>query len=140
MSKKDNNIKKNIIKKEEKKDEIKENESDEENNINEIKDDNDKEENIRNSEMMQDLKNELSDKPINYDNNSNSYLNKYMKEVEQYEKDHFVNITVPKKVIKQLKRKDNNVDDLYKLDSNLKIISNTLNDNFDKKNKPNKPI
>ena len=93
-------------------------------------------EKIRNSEMMQDLKNELSDKPINYDNNSNSYLNKYMKEVEQYEKDHFVNITVPKKVIKQLKRKDNNVDDLYKLDSNLKIISNTLNDNFDKKNKP----
>ena len=90
-------------------------------------------EKIRNSEMMQDLKNELSDKPINYDNNSNSYLNKYMKEVEDYEKDHFVNITVPKKVIKQLKRKDNNVDDLYKLDSNLKIISNTLNDNFDKK-------
>ena len=97
-------------------------------------------EKIRNSEMMQDLKNELSDKPINYDNNSNSYLNKYMKEVEQYEKDHFVNITVPKKVIKQLKRKDNNVDDLYKLDSNLKIISNTLNDNFDKKNKPNNDI
>ena len=93
-------------------------------------------EKIRNSEMMQDLKNELSDKPINYDNNTNSYLNKYMKEVEQYEKDHFVNITVPKKVIKQLKRKDNNVDDLYKLDSNLKILSNTLNDNFDKKNKP----
>jgi len=91
-------------------------------------------EKIRNSEMMRDLKNELSDKPINYDNNTNSYLNKYMKEVEQYEKDHFVNITVPKKVIKQLKRKDNNVDDLYKLDSNLKILSNTLNDKFDKKN------
>ena len=91
-------------------------------------------EKIRNSEMMRDLKNELSDKPINYDNNTNSYLNKYMKEVEQYEKEHFVNITVPKKVIKQLKRKDNNVDDLYKLDSNLKILSNTLNDNFDKKN------
>ena len=95
-------------------------------------------EKIRNSEMMQDLKNELSDKPINYDNNTNSYLNKYMKEVEQYEKDHFVNITVPKKVIKQLKRKDNNVDDLYKLDSNLKILSNTLNDNFDKKNNSSK--
>ena len=57
--------------------------------------------------------------------------------VEKYEKDHFVNITVPKKVIKQLKRKDNNVDDLYKLDSNLKILSNTLNDNYDK-NKNNK--
>ena len=94
-------------------------------------------EKIRNSEMMKDLKNELSDKPINFDNNSNSYLNKYMKEIEQYEKDHFVNITVPKKVIKQLKRKDNNVDDLYKLDSNLKILSNTLNDNYDKKNNSN---
>ena len=93
-------------------------------------------EKIRNSEMMQDLKNEISDKPINFDNNSNSYLNKYMKEVEQYEKDHLVNITVPKKVIKQLKRKDNNMDDLYKLDSNLKILSNTLTDKFDKsKNK-----
>ena len=95
-------------------------------------------EKIRNSEMMRDLKNEMSDKPINFDNNSNSYLNKYMKEVEQYERDHFVNITVPKKVIKQLKRKDNNVDDLYKLDSNLKILSNTLNDNFDKNKNSNK--
>ena len=94
-------------------------------------------EKIRNSEMMRNLKNEISDKPINFDNNSDSYLNKYMKEVEKYEKDHFVNITVPKKVIKQLKRKDNNVDDLYKLDSNLKILSNTLNDNYDK-NKNNK--
>jgi hypothetical protein len=99
-------------------------------------------EKIRNSEMMQDLKNEISDKPINFDNSSNSYLNKYMKEVEKYEKDHFVNITVPKKVIKQLKRKDNNVDDLYKLDSNLKILSNTLNDNYNKsknKNPKEKP-
>ena len=95
-------------------------------------------EKIRNSEMMRDLKNEMSDKPINFDNNSNSYLNKYMKEVEQYEREHFVNITVPKKVIKQLKRKDNNVDDLYKLDSNLKILSNTLNDNFDKNKNSNK--
>ena len=96
-------------------------------------------EKIRNSEMMRDLKNEISDKPINFDNNSNSYLNKYMKEVEKYEKDHFVNITVPKKIIKQLKRKDDNVDDLYKLDTNLKILSNTLNDNYDKnKNKNSK--
>ena len=95
-------------------------------------------EKIRNSEMMINLKNEMSDKPINYDNNSNSYLNKYMKEIEQYEREHFVNITVPKKVIKQLKRKDNNVDDLYKLDSNLKILSNTLNDNFDKNKSSNK--
>ena len=94
-------------------------------------------EKIRNSEMMRNLKNEISDKPINFDNNSDSYLNKYMKEVEKYEKEHFVNITVPKKVIKQLKRKDNNVDDLYKLDSNLKILSNTLNDNYDKKKNNN---
>ena len=90
-------------------------------------------EKIRNSEMMRNLKNEMSDKPISFDNSSNSYLNKYMKEVEDYEKEHFVNITVPKKIIKQLKRKDNNVDDLYNIDSNLKLLSNTLNDNFDKK-------
>ena len=90
-------------------------------------------EKIRNSEMMRNLREEMSDKPINYDNNSNSYLNKYMKDIEKYENDHFVNITVPKKVIKQLKKKDNNVEDLYKIDSNLKILSNTLNDNFDKK-------
>ena len=92
-------------------------------------------EKIRNSEMMRNLKNEMSDKPMSFDNNSNSYFNKYMKEVEEYEKDHFVNITVPKKVIKQLKRKDENVDDLYKIDSELKILSNTLNDSYNKKNK-----
>ena len=85
--------------------------------------------------MMRNLREEMSDNPTLYDNNSNSYLNKYMKEVEKYEKDHFVNITVPKKVIKQLKRKDNNVDDLFKIDSNLKILSNTLNDNYDKNKK-----
>ena len=92
-------------------------------------------EKIRNSEMMRNIKNEMSDKPMSFDNNSNSYFNKYMKEVEEYEKDHFVNITVPKKVIKQLKRKDENVDDLYKIDSELKILSNTLNDSYNKKNK-----
>ena len=85
-------------------------------------------EKIRNSEMIRNLKNEMSDNPINFDNNSNSYYNKYMKEKEEYEKEHFVNITVPKKVIKQLKRKDNNVEDLYKLDTDLKILSNTIND------------
>ena len=84
---------------------------------------------------MRNLKNEMSDKPINIDNNSNSYLNKYMKEVDEYEREHFVNISVPKKVIKQLKRKDNNMDDLFKIDSNLKILSNTLNDNYDKNKK-----
>ena len=85
-------------------------------------------EKIRNSEMIRNLKNEMSDNPINFDNNSNSYYNKYMKEKEEYEKEHFVNITVPKKVIKQLKRKDNNVEDLYKLDTDLKILSNTINE------------
>ncbi len=92
-------------------------------------------EKIRNSEMMRSLREEMSDKPTNYDNNSNSYLNKYMKQVEKYEKDHFVNITVPKKLIKQLKRKDNNVEDLYKIDSDLKILSNTLNEDGYSKNK-----
>ena len=85
-------------------------------------------EKIRNSEMMRNLREEMSDKPTNYDNNSNSYYNKYMKEVEEYEKEHFVNITVPKKVIKQLKKKDRNIDDLYKIDTNLKILSNTLDE------------
>ena len=78
--------------------------------------------------MMRNLREEMSDKPTNYDDNSNSYYNKYMKEVEEYEKEHFVNITVPKKVIKQLKKKDRNIDDLYKIDTNLKILSNTLDE------------
>ena len=85
-------------------------------------------EKIRNSEMMRNLREEMSDNPINYDNNRNSYYNKYMKEIEEYEKEHFVNITVPKKVIKQLKKKDNNIDDLSKIDTDLKILSNTLNE------------
>ena len=94
-------------------------------------------EKIRNSEMMRNLREEMSDNPTLYDNNSNSYLNKYMKEVEKYENDHFVNITVPKKVIKQLKKKDNNVDDLLKIDTNLKLLSNTINEKsyLDKSNK-----
>ena len=29
--------------------------------------------------MMRNLKNEMSDKPMSFDNNSNSYFNKYMK-------------------------------------------------------------
>ena len=91
-------------------------------------------EKIRNSEMLKDLRNEISDKPINYDNNNNSHYNKYMKEVEEYEKDHFVNVQVPKKVIKQLKKKDNNTDDLTKLDKELKILSNTIiNQKYDEK-------
>ena len=97
-------------------------------------------EKIRNSEIMRNLREEMSDNPTLIDNNKNSYLNKYMKEIEKYENDHFVNITVPKKVIKQLKKKDNNVDDLYKIDTNLKILSSTLNDkNYsnDKKDKYN---
>ena len=94
-------------------------------------------EKIRNSEMMRNLREEMSDNPTLYDNNSNSYLNKYMKEVEKYENEHFVNITVPKKVIKQLKRKDNNVDDLLKIDTNLKLLSNTINEKS-YSDKPNK--
>ena len=85
-------------------------------------------EKIRNSELMRNLREEMSDNPKLYDNNSNSYLNKYMKEIEEYEKEHFVNITVPKKIIKQLKKKDNNVDDLYKIDTQLKLLSSSLND------------
>ena len=95
-------------------------------------------EKIRNSETMRNLREEMSDNPTMFDNDRNSYLNKYMKEIEKYENDHFVNITVPKKVIKQLKKKDNNVDDLYKIDTNLKILSSTLYDkNYikDKKDK-----
>ena len=97
-------------------------------------------EKIRNSETMRNLREEMSDNPTLFDNDKNSYLNKYMKEIEKYENDHFVNITVPKKVIKQLKKKDNDVDDLYKIDTNLKILSSTLNDkNYskDKKDKNN---
>ena len=85
-------------------------------------------EKIRNSEMMRNLREEMSDNPKYIDNNNNSYLNKYMKEVEEYEREHMTNISIPKKVIKQLKKKDNNVEDLYKLDTNLKILSNTLNE------------
>ena len=91
-------------------------------------------EKIRNSEMMRNLREEMSENPVNIDNNSNSYLNRYMKEVEEYENEHLVRVTVPKKMIKQLKKKDNNVDDLYKIDTNLKLISNVLDDKNNSKN------
>ena len=86
--------------------------------------------------MMKNLRNEMSDNPISYDDN-NSHLNKYMKQIEEYEKEHFVNITVPKKIIKQLKKKDNNIDDLHKIDTELKILSNTLNDKKSNSNNDN---
>ena len=96
-------------------------------------------EKIRNSELLRNLREEMSDNPKLYDNNSNSYLNKYMEENEEYEKEHFVSITVPKKVIKQLKKKDNNVDDLYKIDTQLKLLSSGLDEkNYSNKSKENK--
>ena len=90
-------------------------------------------EKIKNSDMIKSLKEQISDNPRYFDNNSNSYYNKYMKDVEKYEKEHFVNITVPKKIIKQLKRKDNNMDSLAKIDTDLKILSNSFRDNKESK-------
>lgn len=86
-------------------------------------------EKIRNSEIIKDLRNEISEKPVNYDDND-TYLNRYIKEKEKYENEHFVNLQIPKRVIKHLKKKDRKVDDLSRLDTTLKLLHNTINEEF----------
>ena len=84
---------------------------------------------IRNSEYLNVLREEMSDKPKVIES-YNKNTNKFMKEIENYEDEHFTNIRIPKKIKKMIKKKDSKIDDLNYFDKEIKQMSNILlNDN-----------
>lgn len=91
-------------------------------------------ERIRNSETIKELREEMSDAPkmINtYDTN----YDKYKKEIEEYEDEHFVNLRISKRDAKRLLRKDNKQNELYNIDKEFSRINNVLNDNEEEENR-----
>lgn len=86
---------------------------------------------LKNSEFLNNLKEEISDKPKLIESYENNY-DKYMKDIENFENEHFTNIKVPKKIQKILKKKDRKNDDLNYFDKEIKQMSNVLfNDNLE---------
>ena len=84
---------------------------------------------IRNSEYLNVLREEMSDKPRVIES-YNKNTNKFMKEIENYEDEHFTNIRIPKKIKKIIKKKESKIDDLNYFDKEIKQMSNILlNDN-----------
>ena len=73
-------------------------------------------EKVRNSEMYIEIREQFNDTSREI-NNYDSQYSKFMKEVEDYEDDHFTRVKVPKremKKIKKLDRKDNDFSDIGK--------------------------
>ena len=87
-------------------------------------------EKIRDSETLKNLKNETSDKPIEM-NPYDSHYSKFLKDVDDYERNNLTNLAISKRIKKVYKKKDGNIEDLGKIESNLKQISNVLNDGKD---------
>ena len=59
-----------------------------------------------------------------------------MKEIEDYENEHFTNLRVPKSVLKRLNKADKKNEDLNFFEKELRQTSNILlNDNYESKKK-----
>ena len=92
-------------------------------------------EKLRDNEFIKELKEEISDKP-KLSENYNSKKEKYMKEIEDYENEHFTNLRVPKSVLKRLNKADKKNEDLNFFEKELRQTSNILlNDNYESKKK-----
>ena len=92
-------------------------------------------EKLRDNEFIKELKEEISDKPKLIEN-YNSKKEKYMKEIEDYENEHFTNLRVPKSVLKRLNKADKKNEDLNFFEKELRQTSNILlNDNYESKKK-----
>ena len=66
----------------------------------------------------------------------NSKKEKYMKEIEDYENEHFTNLRVPKAVLKRLNKADRKLEDLNFFEKELRQTSNVLlNDDYESKKK-----
>ena len=92
-------------------------------------------EKLRDNEFIKELKEEMSDKPKLIES-YNSKKEKYMKEIEDYENEHFTNLRVPKSVLKRLNKADKKNEDLNFFEKELRQTSNILlNDNYESKKK-----
>ena len=90
-------------------------------------------EKLRDNEFIKELKEEMSDKPKLIES-YNSKKEKYMKEIEDYENEHFTNLRVPKKVLKRLNKADRKIEDLNFFEKELRQTSNVLlNDDYESK-------
>ena len=85
---------------------------------------------IRNSETIKELREEMSDAPKMI-NTYDSHVDKYKKEIEEYEDDHFVNLRLSNRERKKLERKDRAENELYNIDKEFSRVNNILNDNED---------
>jgi len=92
-------------------------------------------EKVRNSEMYKEIREQFNDNPTEI-NNYDSQYNKFMKEVEDYEEDHFTRVKVPKRELKKLKKLDRKENDFSDMGREFKNLENLLNhdtkDNYDK--------
>ena len=92
-------------------------------------------EKLRDNEFIKELKEEMSDKPKLIES-YNSKKEKYMKEIEDYENEHFTNLRVPKAVLKRLNKADRKLEDLNFFEKELRQTSNVLlNDDYESKKK-----
>ena len=92
-------------------------------------------EKLRDNEFIKELKEEMSNKPKLIES-YNSKKEKYMKEIEDYENEHFTNLRVPKAVLKRLNKADRKLEDLNFFEKELRQTSNVLlNDDYESKKK-----
>lgn len=82
---------------------------------------------LRNSEYLNELRNEYSDKPEEIgDDFSKTHEGKYLKEVDKYERDYMTNVLVNKKYLKSLRKKDKKENDLNEITNELKHLSTII--------------
>lgn len=81
-----------------------------------------KKDKIQNSEFYKEMKNELSEKPAE-EGVDDTHLGRYMKEVDDYERDHYTPVLISKKKIKQLKKKDRKEQDIGNFANELNLES-----------------
>lgn len=95
-------------------------------------------EKLKNSELYNELINEISERPEEIgDDYSKSNLGKYLKEVDNYERDMMTRVFVGKKKIKQLNKKDKKIEDLGNFNSELKHLDSIFKYDKELKNMNN---
>ena len=110
------------------------NETNEEKN-NRRKDIEKKKEKLKNSELYRELVNEISDRPEEIgDDYSKSHVGKYMKQVDDYERDMMTRVFVGKKTIKHLRKRDQKDEDLGNFNSELKHLDSIFKYDTERKN------
>jgi U3 small nucleolar ribonucleoprotein protein LCP5 len=81
---------------------------------------------VKNSEVYKEIRDQFNENPTEINNYDTEY-SKFMKEIEDYEDDHFTRIKVPKgelKKLKKLDRKENDFSDVGREFKNLDAILN----------------